>query len=56
MISILRGFIVIIPIAFLLSWIGAMTGVWCSFPVTESLVSIIGVVYFMKFQRKEKTV
>lgn len=50
MISILRGFIVIIPIAFLLSWIGAMTGVWCSFPVTESLVSIIGVVYFMKFQ------
>ena len=56
MISILRGFIVIIPIAFLLFWIGAMTGVWCSFPVTESLVSIIGVVYFMKFQRKEKTV
>lgn len=56
MISILRGFIVIIPIAFLLSWIGAMTGVWCSFPVTESLVSIIGLVYFMKFQRKEKTV
>ena len=56
MISILRGFIVIIPIAFLLSWIGAMTGVWCSFPVTEFLVSIIGIVFFMKFQRKEKTV
>ena len=56
MISILRGFIVIIPIAFLLSWIGVMTGVWCSFPVTEFLVSIIGIVFFMKFQRKEKTV
>lgn len=41
-ISILRGFIIIIPMAFLLSSISGIIGVWCAFPVTELLVSIIG--------------
>ncbi len=41
-ISILRGFIIIIPMAFFLSSIGGMLGVWCAFPATELLVSIIG--------------
>lgn len=54
MISLLRGFFVMIPTAFLLSWIGAMTGVWCAFPITEFMVSIIGVIFYLKLRRKEK--
>lgn len=56
MISLLRGFFVMIPTAFLLSWIGAMTGVWCAFPITEFMVSIIGVIFYLKLRRKKKTV
>ena len=43
-ISILRGFLVIIPMAFLLSWLGKIHGVWLSFPATELLVAVIGLV------------
>ena len=41
-ISILRGFLVIIPMACLLSWIGKIHGVWWAFPATELLVAVIG--------------
>lgn len=40
-ISLLRGIIIIVPMAFLLS-LGGILGVWCAFPVTELLVSGIG--------------
>lgn len=46
-ISILRGFAVIIPMAFLLSSAAGMAGVWCSFPCTEAVVSVVGAVFFM---------
>jgi Na+-driven multidrug efflux pump len=45
-ISILRGFIVVIPMAFVLSSAAKMTGVWCTFPATELLVAIVGVIFF----------
>ena len=54
-ISLLRGFLVIIPMAFLLSWIGKIHGVWCAFPATELLVVAIGLLlYFItkKVQRR----
>lgn len=51
-ISILRGFVIIIPMAFLLSSIGGMIGVWCAFPVTESLVSIIGITLYLLHKNK----
>ncbi len=41
-ISILRGFGVIIPAAFILSALAGMNGVWSAFPVTEALVAVIG--------------
>ncbi len=44
-ISLLRGFAVIIPMAFLLSAVADMVGVWCAFPCTELLVAIVGVVF-----------
>lgn len=46
-ISILRGVVIIIPLTFLLSSIGGMTGVWCAFPITELLVSIFGLFLFI---------
>lgn len=51
-ISLLRGFIVIIPMAFLLSSIGGMIGVWFTFPTTELIVAIIGLTLYLLSKRK----
>ena len=45
-ISVLRGFIVIIPMAFLMSALFEMLGVWLAFPLTELIVAVIGAVLF----------
>ena len=50
-ISLLRGFFVIIPMAFFLSYLFGMTGVWLAFPVTELLVSILGGILFFRHNR-----
>ena len=55
-ISILRGFLVIIPIVFLLSWIGKIHGVWCAFPATELLVAVIGLLFFACIRKSRKEV
>lgn len=47
-ISVLRGFAVIIPLAFLLAAAAKMLGVWCAFPITECLVAILAYGYFRK--------
>ena len=46
-ISLSRGCILLIPIAFLLSTLFRMTGVWCAYPVTECCVSFIGSILFL---------
>lgn len=46
--SLLRGFFVIIPAAFLLPLAFGMTGVWCAFPLTELLVSGIGAAFLVR--------
>lgn len=43
-ISILRGFIIIVPLVFLLSSILNMTGIWLTFVLTESAVTIIAII------------
>ena len=50
-ISVLRGFLIVIPMAFLLSSLGGMIGVWCVFPVTELIVCGIGGVLFVLERR-----
>ena len=40
--TILRGFVLIIPLSFLMSKIWEMNGIWLTFPVTELLVAVIG--------------
>ena len=47
-ISLLRGFVLILPMAFLLSAMFQLDGVWCAFPITELTVSCIGLFFFMK--------
>ncbi|MDL2276483.1 hypothetical protein LJC02_02400 [Breznakia sp. OttesenSCG-928-G09] len=45
-ISLLRGVILVIPIAFLLSSTAGMLGVWCVFPLTEFLVSGVALRFY----------
>ncbi len=40
-ISLLRGFFLVIPLAFAMSELWAMTGIWLVYPVTELIVAII---------------
>lgn len=41
LISFSRSFFILIPAAFLLSHLFQMTGVWCAYPVAESIVSLL---------------
>ncbi len=51
-ISLLRGFLMIIPMAFFLSFILKMAGVWLSFPVTECFVTLAGITLYIKFRER----
>lgn len=44
MISLLRGFLVILPMAFLLAGCFGVQGVWCAFPATELLVAVFALI------------
>ncbi len=50
--SILRGFIIIIPMAYFLAKIAKMTGVWLAFPATEIVVAFIAIVLFRKYKNQ----
>ncbi len=50
--SILRGLILIIPMAFLLSAIWGMTGVWLAYPITEFIVALLGFIVDKKQTEK----
>lgn len=52
-ISILRGFAVILPLAFLFSAVWGMAGIWCTLPCTEFIVSCIGILFFL-VRRKQR--
>ncbi|WP_028330347.1 MATE family efflux transporter [Brachyspira alvinipulli] len=47
-ISMLRGFVIIMPSIFILSSIFNMTGVWLSFPTAEILTSIFSFIFFIR--------
>ncbi len=53
LISLLRGFFILVPMAFLLSAFLEMTGVWCAYPATECLVALIGMVLYILKKRKK---
>ena len=51
-ISLLRGFVIILPMAFLLSAAFGINGVWCAFPATELMVSVIGFAWYFNKKRR----
>ena len=53
-ISLLRGFVLIVPMAFLLSALLGMWGVWLTFPATELLVFVTGICLYGRFQRTRR--
>ncbi len=55
-ISLLRGFLIIIPMAFFLSVLLEMTGVWLSYPITECFVTLTGIALYIKSERGKKNV
>ena len=52
LLSLLRGFLVILPMAFLLSHLGGIRGVWCAFPATELLVAALGLAFFLLARKR----
>ncbi len=48
--SLLRGLVLIAPIAFLLSALWDMTGIWLTYPVTEGVVAVLGYVVYRKMR------
>lgn len=45
--SILRGLVLMIPMAFFLSALWKMTGVWLAYPLTEALTALLGIVIYV---------
>lgn len=52
--SVLRGFVLIIPLAFALSFLWGMVGVWLTYPITEFLVALLGFVIYKKQTERKK--
>lgn len=50
LLSLLRGFVLIIPLALLLSFWGGMTGVWLAYPLTEFLTAILGFIIYQHYK------
>lgn len=46
--SILRGLVLMIPMAFFLSALWKMTGVWLAYPFTEALTALLGIVIYAR--------
>lgn len=44
--SVLRGLVLIIPLAFLMSALWGMNGVWLTYPATELVTALLGAIYF----------
>ena len=51
LISLLRGFAVILPMAFLLAALFGLAGVWCAFPAAEALVAAVGLALYRRAPR-----
>lgn len=50
--SLLRGFLLILPMAFLLAACWGMTGVWLAFPLTEAVTAALGAGFYAVYSRR----
>ena len=55
LVSILRGFVLIVPLALLMSRLLGMDGVWLSAPVTEALTALTAVILLRWSRGKVQT-
>ncbi len=55
-ISLSRGFLIIISMAFFLSFLFEMMGVWLSFPITEGFVTLTGIALYIKAERGKPSI
>ena len=46
--SLLRGFVLIIPLAFIMSAVWGMNGIWLCFTVAEGVPAVIGLFIYLK--------
>ena len=49
-ISVLRGFALILPVTFALAMLFGVNGIWLSFPVTEGAVAALGLALYYKYR------
>lgn len=54
--SVLRGFVVILPVLLLLSHFFGLDGVWLTIPATELLIALLGLVFLLRTHKKVKKV
>lgn len=54
LVSLLRGFIVVIPMAFIMAWLWGMDGLWLSFPVSEGITSAVGLAVWLNGRRRRR--
>lgn len=55
LIAVIRGIILIVPMALILSALAGLAGVWLAFPVTEGAVCIVGIGYcVLKIRRRKQ--
>ena len=50
-ISVLRGIVLVIPVAFVMAYLWGITGVWLTMVVTEGMVSFAGIVYWIRSKK-----
>lgn len=53
-ISLLRGIVLMVPMAYLMAIAYGMTGVWMTVPVTEGIVAVIGVFFVIKWWKRTR--
>ena len=53
-ISLLKGFILMVPMAYLLAATYGMTGIWLTVPVTEGIVAGVGMLFMIMWWKREK--
>lgn len=47
--SVLRGLILIVPMAFFMSSLWGMTGVWLTYPLTEFFTALLGFIIYRRY-------
>lgn len=48
LLSLLRGFLLIVPMTFLLAFLAGLTGIWLTMPVTEGIVAALGAFLYLR--------